>query len=192
MPVMPGPKKAKKKIQIIETAEDLFTKHGMKRITVEEICQKAGVSKMTFYKYFSNKVELAKYIWRMWLEEGIKEVDRIDEMNVPFPEKLEMILKYKLEFASNWNPDFLAELLSLDIPLEEGINYIIQFLIEAQKRGDIRPDIRPEFFMAAYDKLFELAKDENLRRLYPDMSDFTRELFNFYFHGVLTKRGPEN
>ncbi|MBW2323919.1 MAG: TetR/AcrR family transcriptional regulator, partial [Deltaproteobacteria bacterium] len=117
---MPGPKKAKKKIQIIETAEDLFTKHGMKRITVEEICQKAGVSKMTFYKYFSNKVELAKYIWRMWLEEGIKEVDRIDEMNVPFPEKLEMILKYKLEFASNWNPDFLAELLSLDIPLEEG------------------------------------------------------------------------
>ncbi|MBW1710440.1 MAG: TetR/AcrR family transcriptional regulator [Deltaproteobacteria bacterium] len=135
MPVMPGPKKAKKKIQIIETAEDLFTKHGMKRITVEEICQKAGVSKMTFYKYFSNKVELAKYIWRMWLEEGIKEVDRIDEMNVPFPEKLEMILKYKLEFASNWNPDFLAELLSLDIPLEEGKReaiyvpiYVLNFL----------------------------------------------------------------
>ncbi|MBW2092063.1 MAG: TetR/AcrR family transcriptional regulator [Deltaproteobacteria bacterium] len=192
MSVMPGSKKAKKKIQIIKTAEDLFTKHGIKRITVEEICQKAGVSKMTFYKYFSNKIELVQYLWQMWLEQGIKEVDKISEMDIDFPEKLEMILRYKLEFTSNWNPDFLAELLSLDISLEEVINYIIQFMIEAQKRGDIRPEIRPEFLMAAYDKLFELARDDELRKIYPDMSDFTRELFNFYFHGVLNKRGPES
>ena len=53
---------SKKQQQIIETAEELFFRHGIKRVTVEEICQKASVSKMTFYKYFANKNDLAEHI----------------------------------------------------------------------------------------------------------------------------------
>ena len=49
-----------KKEQIVHTAETLFTRYESKRVTVEEICRLARVSKMTFYKHFSNKVELIK------------------------------------------------------------------------------------------------------------------------------------
>ncbi|MCJ7802330.1 MAG: TetR/AcrR family transcriptional regulator, partial [Candidatus Marinimicrobia bacterium] len=48
--------------QIVETANDLFMRFGVKRITIEEICKTAKVSKMTFYKFFKNKIELAEYI----------------------------------------------------------------------------------------------------------------------------------
>ena len=48
--------------QIVETATDLFMRFGVKRVTVEEICRTAQISKMTFYKYFNNKIELAEYI----------------------------------------------------------------------------------------------------------------------------------
>ena len=44
-------KSAKSKL-IVETATDLFMRYGVKRVTVEEICQTAKISKMTFYKYF--------------------------------------------------------------------------------------------------------------------------------------------
>ena len=38
-------KLSKKQQQLVITAENLFKKHGIKRVTIEEICQKAGVSK---------------------------------------------------------------------------------------------------------------------------------------------------
>ncbi len=49
-------------VQIVEIASELFRKYGVKRVTVEEICTTAQISKMTFYKYFANKKELADYI----------------------------------------------------------------------------------------------------------------------------------
>ncbi|NQV51449.1 MAG: helix-turn-helix transcriptional regulator, partial [Candidatus Marinimicrobia bacterium] len=39
---------------ILRTAEKLFMQFGYNRVTVEEICREAKVSKVTFYKYFSN------------------------------------------------------------------------------------------------------------------------------------------
>jgi hypothetical protein len=37
-------KGSKKRAQIVATAEDLFSRLGAKRVTVEEICRRAGVS----------------------------------------------------------------------------------------------------------------------------------------------------
>ena len=54
--------KTKKQDQIIQAGRHLFWKYGMKRVSIEEICREAGVSKMTFYKYFANKTALALYI----------------------------------------------------------------------------------------------------------------------------------
>lgn len=42
---------------ILSAGKELFWKHGVKRVTVEEICVQASVSKMTFYKFFMNKRE---------------------------------------------------------------------------------------------------------------------------------------
>ena len=60
--------RSKKYQHIVETAEELFFKHSVKRVSVEEICNKANVSKMTFYRYFSNKQELAEHIIHLMFE----------------------------------------------------------------------------------------------------------------------------
>ncbi|RKY44359.1 MAG: TetR/AcrR family transcriptional regulator, partial [Candidatus Neomarinimicrobiota bacterium] len=42
---------SKKKIdKIVETGKKLFYRYGIKKVSVEEICKEAGVSKATFYK----------------------------------------------------------------------------------------------------------------------------------------------
>ncbi|WP_372931944.1 TetR/AcrR family transcriptional regulator, partial [Mariniphaga sediminis] len=56
-------KKSKKYLEIMKTARELFWKHGFRRVTIQEICEKAGVSKMTFYKHFPNKIDLAKTVF---------------------------------------------------------------------------------------------------------------------------------
>ena len=62
---------SQKRDQLLQTGEALFIKHGMRRVTVEEICRQAGVSKPTFYKYFQNKAALARAIDALWIDESL-------------------------------------------------------------------------------------------------------------------------
>ncbi len=181
------PKRSKKEKEIVETAETLFMRHGIKRITVEEICRKAGVSKMTFYRYFPNKPELVKHIWNGWIEEGFYKFDEINEMNIAFPEKIQKIFEWKQELVSKMSTEFIEEFLPIHLDLEEVTRRFFQFIVEAQKRGEVRPEIRPEFLMAVLDKLWELVLDDDLLKKYPNIMEFNRELKDFFWYGIITK-----
>ena len=74
----------KKQQQLIDTARELFCRHGVRRVTVEEICHRAQVSKMTFYKHFSNKLALVRYIRDLYVEEGFRKFDEIKALDIPF------------------------------------------------------------------------------------------------------------
>ena len=39
-------------------AQELFREYGLNKVSVEEICDRAGVSKMTFYRQYRNKIDL--------------------------------------------------------------------------------------------------------------------------------------
>ncbi len=181
------PKGSKKEKEIVETAETLFMRHGIKRITVEEICKKAKVSKMTFYRYFPNKPELVKHIWNGWIEEGFCKFDEINEMDIAFPEKIQKIFEWKQELVSKMSTEFIEEFLPIHLDLEEVTQRFFQFIVEAQKRGEVRPEIRPEFLMAVLDKLWELVLDDDLLKKYPNIMEFNRELKDFFWYGIITK-----
>ena len=187
-----APNVSKKQMQIVETAEALFMRHGIKRVTIEEICRKAGVSKMTFYKYFGNKIELLKHIWNKWMEESFDKMDEINAMDIPFPEKIERMYRWKVEFMSKINTEFIEEFLHIDIGVDKVMQRFMQFIVDAQKRGDIRPEIRPEFIMAVLDKLHELARNDGLMKAYPSFVDFQREVKDFFWYGILARAGSEN
>jgi AcrR family transcriptional regulator len=178
---------SKKHAQIVETAETLFTRHGIKRVTVEEICQKAGVSKMTFYKYFSNKTDLVKHIWNSWIEVGFEKLDEINALGIPFPEKIEMMFQWKTELVSKMSTEFIEEVLPIDLEYGKITERFLKFIVDAQKKGDIRPEIRPEFIAAVIDKMHELGREDRLMRMYPSYIDFNRELRDFFWLGLLLR-----
>jgi AcrR family transcriptional regulator len=69
---------------ILSTAKDLFWKHGFRRVSVEEICKKSGISKMTFYRYFPNKIEVAKAVFDKVSREGYEQFQSIlNEISSP-------------------------------------------------------------------------------------------------------------
>lgn len=184
---------SKKQAQILKTAEALFSRYGLKKVSVEEICRKAGASKMTFYKYFSNKSDLFRQIWGLWIEEGFDYLDEVNERDIPFPEKIRLILQYKLDFAARMNPDLIEEMLHIDLDLHAFTARLMAWLLEAQARGDIRPEVRPEFMLASFDRVYyALVLDDELRKLYPDIPEFTKEIFNFYFYGIMGRPAAEN
>lgn len=192
-------KRASKKMErIVEAATDLFTRFGVRRVTVEEVCRKAGASKMTFYKYFSNKMELVKRIWDGWLEEGYRKLYEIDAMPIPFYEKMQRIIEYKMGMLGRFDPDFVDELINVSPDMREffedlkskNLTLFMRFVAKAQERGEMRV-MRPEFFLAVFDILRELLENSELRKAYANDIEFFREVHNFFFFGILPVEGRE-
>jgi AcrR family transcriptional regulator len=197
--LMAGEKKrrrSKKMERIVATATELFVKHGIKRITVEEICREAGASKMTFYKYFDNKIDLMRHIWQNWFDEGYARLDEIDAMEIPFKEKMELLIDWKMNLLKRMSPDFLEEVLHAAPELtdflmemrQKNLSLFMEFVAKAQARGDMRK-INPAFFMAAMNKMVDMITDGDLEKLYPDRLDLIREVHDFLFFGILPAPG---
>jgi len=182
---------SKKREQIVPTAESLFSRFGAKRVTVEEVCREAGVSKMTFYKYFPNKVELVRSIRDEWVEEGFKKFDEIKSMDLPFPEKINLMTRWKVEFTSRVNAEFIRELVSTDDVIAQVKRRYLNNITDAQKKGEIRSDIDPEFLWLVVEKLGELVKEESWKSVFSELSQYQRQLRTLLWYGLLTRKEDE-
>lgn len=184
-------RRSKKREQIVRTAESLFSRFGVKRVTVEEVCREAGVSKMTFYKYFPNKVELVLSIRDEWVEEGFRKFDEINAKNIPFPEKIDLMTRWKVEFASRVNAEFIRELASTDDIIEQVKRRYLNNITDAQKKGEIRSDIDPEFLWLVVEKINELVKEESWKSVFSELSQYHQQLRTLLWYGLLTRKEGE-
>jgi len=192
--------KSKKHQQIIDTARDLFWHHGVRRVSVEEICQTAGVSKMTFYKYFKNKIDLILFILEKLYLEGIARYKGIMAQNIPYSEKIKEVIQMKLEITRDISQDMLKDWMQDSIPevaelmqriQRENFQLFLDDMVAAQNKGEIRKGINPQFILYFLNKMREIAGDEQLINMYDSTQSLTAELVNFFFYGILTGQ-PED
>ena len=185
-----------KKIQIINTANSLFMKYGIRRVSVEELCREAGVSKMTFYKYFKNKKDLVKSLILQFVSEGMEKYRNTMAQNIPYMEKVKRIIQQKMDGTENLSQEFVTELSRNVDPeiadfyntrVQETLQAVMQDLIDAQKQGDVRKDIRPEFILYFLNHMIDLANESRLMALYPSPQALIMELANFFFYGILPR-----
>ena len=61
---------AQRQKHIAQCLLDMITKENFEDITITELCQRAGVPRNTFYRYFANKEAVLRYL----LEDSLREV----------------------------------------------------------------------------------------------------------------------
>ncbi len=189
--------KNKKLLQIVSTGKSLFWKFGINRVTIEEICKEAKVSKMTFYKYFKNKIELIKYILKKQTDDAWEQYYAIMNQEIPYPEKVKKTIELKMnntndlssEFYKDFHKNADPELKSFLCKLSgESLKKIKDDYIKAQKEGNIRQDINPDFILYTLNFMFEkMAKDDNLILMYLTPGELIYELINFFFYGIMPR-----
>ena len=190
-----------KKQQIINKARELFWKFGFRRVSIEEICTEANVSKMTFYKHFKNKDELVKYIIDFITGIAMNKYREIMNSDMPFYMKAEKSIQLKMESSDAMSQEFFDDFHKNASPeLREHFNKLVQSNLQtllndymkAQKSGDVRPDINPKFILYFLDKIFEICKDENLMKIYKTPQDLITEVTRFFFYGILPRKLNNN
>ena len=181
----------KKHLQLIESAQELFCKHGVRRVTIEEICRTANISKMTFYKYFSDKWDIAKAVLDYLINAGLQIYYELIEEPIPFNQKVEKILMISTSRVHALGSPFLDDLLKPDSPLhayfmeqQKKVRELsIEFLQSAQKEGLIPNDIKMPVALFMLDRLSELLNHPEFIRILPDIEERASEIATLFFHG---------
>jgi AcrR family transcriptional regulator len=191
----------KKYRDITSTAKTLFWKHGFRRVSIEEICREAGVSKMTFYKYFSNKLELVREILNVMFRESMDEFRRLMHADIPFEEKMKRQIQMKLEGTRDISEEFVKDIYGdPDSELnklwreksDEAIGEVIELYREAQEKGWLRQDLKIDFILYMINKAFEYVNDDTLISKYDQIQDLILEINRFFLYGILPHKQTDD
>lgn len=89
--------------QIMTAAAALFAKQGYKKTTVDEIVDRAGISKGLFYHYFKSKMELYVYLYNTYVDILSSTIrKRVDLSETDFFLRLRQLAYIRLDFFSEY------------------------------------------------------------------------------------------
>jgi len=183
----------KKEGDILRTAENLFMQFGYNRVSVEEICREAGVSKVTFYKYFKNKFEVLNYYMTVRLELGMDVFNKIRSADASLHEKMMAMIAMKESAVSHFTPVFYKSLLSGDEKvqgfmqkwIDQSMHAMRTFLEDGQKSGEIYSEYSVDFLLHVWTSMAEVARSESMLTMYnDDLVKLSKDFLNFLFFGI--------
>lgn len=182
--------------RLIAAGRELFSRYGIRRVSVDEICQHAGVSKMTFYKHFSNKTQLALQIFDDFNRQVRAKFDQIVAEAKTFPELFRELGEFKLRMVEQMADEFLMEFIASPDPeirayiaarQIESLQAFHRVFSDAQQKGEIRPDLKIELVDYLLNKLAEMMQDPLLHQMYPDLKALSQDLMNFLLYGIASR-----
>jgi AcrR family transcriptional regulator len=190
---MNDPTKSKKYSALLEAGRKLFWKHGVRRVSVEEICKAANTSKMTFYRLFPGKIELAKAVLDKFYRESMTSFRKIIRDESSPSEKMHQMINMKLEGSYDISSEFIQDFLinddfGLSAYLSEILNgfrkEIIKEFKAGQEEGWIRKDLNVEFLFYFSQKIIPVLNDKELRKLFNSPGELIAEMANLIVYGI--------
>jgi AcrR family transcriptional regulator len=182
-----------KQQQILAAAVELYSKYGVRRVTVQEICNSADTSKMTFYKYYTNKWDLAKAILDFMAAAELDFYYFIVESDVPFAQKVEEILTLALSriYGIGLGADFFDDVSRDDSPVhayyraqqQKSRTLVEEFFEKGQNDGHLAKDIEMPFLLLMFRRLSEFVNDPEFIETKPDIAERIQAVAALFFHG---------
>jgi len=181
---------------ILDVSGRLFWKHGVRRVTIDEICREAQTSKMTFYRFFANKMELAKVVIDRYYEESLKKFREILRADTSPTEKMQGIIKMKLEGSNDISNEFIQDLLTLNNPelssfFTEKLKVIsdegIREFKNGQDEGWIRKDLNVEFMFYFFLKTASFLAEPEVLGKFNSPKEMIYEVSNLLIYGIVPR-----
>ncbi|MER3328985.1 MAG: TetR/AcrR family transcriptional regulator, partial [Candidatus Kapaibacterium sp.] len=122
--------------------------------SVSQICDDAGLSKMTFYRAYENKYDIVKEILDENYRNMAVEYDQIFNRNIPFIEKVMELIYYIMGSVKEVSPEFIKDVIKQNNPnlkdymqskVEFHRDLSMRYIILEQKKGNFRSDVKLEF-----------------------------------------------
>ena len=118
-------RKEQKKESIRRAALELFQNYGFKKVSVNDIAERAGVSQVTIYNHFGSKEALVCDVLRWYAMILLAKYKNMIESDRPFLEKLEDIVFDKSEVVSQFQGELLRNWMQNDPSMQAFIEDLL-------------------------------------------------------------------
>ncbi len=185
--------------RIINTAAELFSRDGIRPVTMTQVAEAAGVSKRTLYACFESKSDLLRdciishfekqeLLQRQMVEESTNPVDLIHRL---FRQGVMMLRKSRPGFKSELRTLYPVLYNDLLAPMQaEGVKNVAAMLKDGVEKGYFHNDFDPEIASQALHAQIRMVTDENT---FPASSyalaDVFRQILVIFLRGCATPRG---
>ncbi len=136
---------------IFDAAVDLFERKGYYKVTINDICERAGVSTGAFYNHFKSKDQVIIELF-LRIDSFYEDIAKDIASAESAWEKLEKLMEGAMSYMNSLGEPFTrilyhtqlgpmnkkAYMISLNRPL---YNICLAFMEEGQRKGEVRQDI---------------------------------------------------
>lgn len=182
-----------KKEKIINTSKPLFLKFGVKKVTVEDICKEAGISKKTFYEEYKNKYVLIEAILDQFVQEDNEIFNRIKNEKISFHEKISKMTAEKMKRYHSTESIFFKDVLENCKELREYVTRVIKdgerdffaFVSKEQQENNLRSDVPASFITYLLSaKTMEMFLDPQIEKMLPDFNERSFKILDCLMNGI--------
>ena len=184
----------KSEIKFLEAGKLLFFSLGNKKVTVEDICLDAGLSKMTFYRLFGNKEAFVLRFFEFIYEDGMAKFKKILNGADDFNEKIVQLMLLEIESAKRYSNRFFEE-MSDWFDREDLQKYVVEssdmmrnFFMQGQLNGDVNPTLNIDLMLYLIKDWQLKAFDPEISGMYQDHELMIRDLTQLFYFGIIGKK----
>jgi TetR/AcrR family transcriptional regulator, cholesterol catabolism regulator len=187
------------KEKILKGAEELFTKYGVRSISMDDIARHLSVSKKTLYQHFVDKEDIVTMTSKSHLEKVSKEIDHIRDTAKNAIDELaglSLCLKRNME---DLNPSLLFDLQKYHprawaVWIQHKNEFIwtsiVRNLRQGIEEGYFRSDLNPNIIAAVRLELVQIAFDEEVfPREKFRLPEVQMQIFDHFVYGIVTEKG---
>ncbi len=184
--------------RLMEKAESLFIEYGYKSVSMNQIAEAAGISKMTIYKYFPTKEELFMSVLQLLMDKSYDYIDDRLKNIEGIIEKIDELLKYGIESSRNYSLVFYKDIMDnpiisakvLQEKKRKSKEIFIDIIRTGKRRGEVR-DVDEVFMANMLMALIDGTTANILNNIHDmkDIEDFAEKFYDFLKYGLLGGKG---
>lgn len=151
---------------------------------------------MTFYRFFKNKIELARKVMDQMFSESKLKYQNLMAQDIPFAEKVKQQVVMKFEGTQEISAELIKDIYSgwnaelkeyFERTSAEMIMMVRNDYLEAIEKGWIRKDVKVDFIFYMSQKMTEMTTDPALLGMYSNAQELIMEFMNMMFYGILPR-----
>ncbi len=189
----------KNRKSIIRAAAELFLSQGIKKVSVSDVAQKAGVTSATIYNQFGSKDALISEVVIDWFTRILEDYKQVLNSTMSFEEKLQKVMSFKSDLAGKMHGEFLMAATSdIDPQIKEYFEkeYMVElikcvddFYAEGKKQGYIDPELSTETILRYTEIIRRGLQAEAEQATDPGYTTkLLRELTPIFLYGIMGKQ----
>ena len=187
------------KERILETAQELFFKYGIRSISMDDIAKELSISKKTIYQYYKDKDEVVHMLMQKKMGTDQKRFHDISKASANVIEEMFNIMGHMRKVIGQMNPSAFYDLQKYHSDTwklfkEFRENHIVMIvedmLTRGIKQGYLRQDIHPKILARMRVEQIEMSFNPNI---FPPekfkILEVQLSMLEHFLYGICTLKG---